>query len=86
VDRYLTVTTAAGAALGAHRVDRGMQGSSGHHRHAGSGQGTTIEPLDGGALTLRGTRAPARGPAAAPPTSSLCRHGRYTSLVLTVLD
>ena len=32
-----------------------------------AGQGTDAEPLDGGALTLRWTHSPARGPAAPPP-------------------
>ena len=34
-------------------------------------KGTTAKPLDGGVLPQRGARAPARGPAAAPPLLSL---------------
>src|SRR6185312_9007547 len=37
-------------------------------------QGTVAKPLDGGALSLRGTRTPAKGSAAAPTPSS-GRHG-----------
>jgi hypothetical protein len=39
-------------------------------------------PLDGGELRLGRAHAPARGPAAAPPSSSTARHGRGLLLVL----
>jgi hypothetical protein len=80
LDPYLTVTTAASAALGAHCADRGAQ-CVGTHRSTGSG--TTAEPLDGGTHTRRGARAPARGPAAAPPPPS-SRPPWWCSLVLSV--
>jgi hypothetical protein len=67
VGPYLTVPTAAGAALGVHHADRGVTGASAPPPRK---YGTTAEPLDGDALTRRGARAPARGPAAAPPSPS----------------
>jgi hypothetical protein len=81
VGPYITVTTAADAALGAHARGQWRAVASGRPRARPpprAGLGTTTELLDGGALTLRGTRAPARGPAAAPPPSPPGRHGRCT--------
>jgi len=51
----------------------------------GCAEGTNARPLDGGALTQRGARAPARGPAAAPYSLFSGRHGRLT-LVLSHSD
>jgi hypothetical protein len=70
VGPYLTVPTAAGAALSAHARGQSRAGALDRPR-AGppprADPGTTTEPLDGGALTCRGAHAPARGPAAASP-------------------
>jgi len=44
---------------------------SGSFSTRGLRKGTTAKPLDGGVLPHRGARAPARGPAAAPPLLSL---------------
>jgi hypothetical protein len=60
--------------LGAHACGQKRAGASGL---TAAQSGTTAEPLDDGALTRRGARAPARGPA--PPLRP-SRHGRCTSL------
>ena len=57
---------------------REKKGRAGGGLFAGLGQGGTMaRPLDGGVLTRRGARAPARGPATAPwlaaPPRSLAR-------------
>jgi len=64
---YGTATRGAGALSPVARVRTRTAVLGGSPCRACVGQGTDAEPLDGGALTLRWTRSPARGPAAAPP-------------------
>jgi hypothetical protein len=53
--------------------------------HSGA-RGTVARPLDGGALSLAGTRMPARGPAAAQPPSSVPPSVAQLSLDLTFAE
>jgi hypothetical protein len=65
----------------AKKSTRAAAGESTPSRRATLGpRGTVARPLDGGALTLRWARAPARGPTAAPSASPLVVSGQRAAM------